>query len=71
MSYHGFLCLLQLFFFPADQTMSVYPTGFGTAPSPCVKVRIQKTERGKSPLTVWTLFSCIIYYLDEIEKGSN
>ena len=32
--------------------MSVYPIGFGAAPSPCVKVRIQKTERGKSTLTV-------------------
>ncbi|XP_065067241.1 autophagy-related protein 2 homolog B-like [Rhopilema esculentum] len=41
----------KLLYFPTDQAMSVYPTGFGAAPSPCVKVRMQKTERGKPSLT--------------------
>lgn len=47
-----FIVPFQLLHFPVDQTLSVYPTGFGAAPSPCIKVRLQKTERGKSTLTV-------------------
>jgi len=41
----------KLLHFPTDQTLSVYPKGFGAAPSPCVKVKVQKTERAKSSLT--------------------
>eukprot|EP00794_Sanderia_malayensis_P020264 gene20264-22250_t len=41
----------KLLHFPSDQTMSAYPSGYGSTPPPCVKIKVQKTERSRS-LTV-------------------